>query len=93
MKTAKTEPRHVSSAHDLQGLVIGTIFLLSGATSLVYQVAWMRLLSLFFGSDVYAAAITLSAFMGGLSLGSWLAGRFGDRFDGHLFSMASWKSA
>ncbi len=79
MKTAKTKPRHVSSAHDLQGLVIGTIFLLSGATSLVYQVAWMRLLSLFFGSDVYAAAITLSAFMGGLSLGSWLAGRFGDR--------------
>ena len=39
----------------------------------------MRMLSLFFGSDVYAAAITLSVFMGGLSLGSWLAGRIGDR--------------
>ena len=61
-------------------LAVGVIFLLSGATALVYQVAWMRMLSLFFGSDVYAAAITLSVFMGGLSLGSWLAGRFGDEF-------------
>src|SRR5262245_36584736 len=34
----------------------------------------MRKLSLFFGSDVYSAAITLSAFMGGLCVGSWLAG-------------------
>jgi len=50
------------------------IFFLSGATSLVYQVAWMRKLSLFFGSDVYSAAVTLSAFMGGLCVGSWLAG-------------------
>ena len=46
------------------------IFFLSGATSLVYQVAWMRKLSLFFGSDVYSAAVTLSAFMGGLCVGS-----------------------
>ena len=37
------------------------------------------MMSLFFGSDVYAAAITLSVFMGGLSLGSWLAARWGDR--------------
>ncbi|MCC7048153.1 MAG: fused MFS/spermidine synthase [Alphaproteobacteria bacterium] len=59
--------------------LIGTVFVLSGATSLVYQVAWVRMLSLFFGSDVFAAAITLSVFMGGLSLGSWLASRIGDR--------------
>ncbi|MEE9608110.1 MAG: fused MFS/spermidine synthase, partial [Myxococcota bacterium] len=59
--------------------VIAILFLFSGATSLLYQVAWMRMLSLFFGSDLYAAAITLSVFMGGLSLGSWLAGLLGDR--------------
>ena len=41
----------------------------------------MRHLSLFFGSDVYAAAITLSVFMGGLSLGSWLAEKFVDRLE------------
>ena len=58
---------------------VALLFLLSGATSLAYQVGWTRMLSLFFGSDVYAAAITLSVFMGGLSLGSWVAGRWGDR--------------
>ena len=55
--------------------IFSFIFFVSGGTSLVYQVAWVRELSLFFGSDVYSAAITLAAFMGGLGLGSWLAGR------------------
>ena len=55
------------------------IFFVSGASSLVYQVIWVRMLSLFFGSDVYAAAITLSVFMGGLAFGSWLSGRLADR--------------
>ena len=59
--------------------LIAVVFFLSGATSLVYQVAWVRALSLFFGSDVHAASITLGVFMGGLSLGSFLGGRFGDR--------------
>lgn len=39
----------------------------------------MRQLSLFFGSDIYAVAMTLSVFMGGLSLGSLIASRFADR--------------
>ncbi len=55
--------------------IFSFIFFVSGGTSLVYQVAWVRELSLFFGSDIYSAAITLAAFMGGLGLGSWLAGR------------------
>ncbi|MCZ6464243.1 MAG: fused MFS/spermidine synthase [Proteobacteria bacterium] len=60
-------------------LTIACLFLLSGATSLVYQVTWMRMLSLLFGSDVYAAAITLAVFMSGLSVGSWLSGRMAAR--------------
>jgi spermidine synthase len=59
--------------------LIGGLFFFSGFAALVYQVVWMRHLSLFFGSDVYAAAITLSVFMGGLSLGSWLAEKVVDR--------------
>ena len=39
----------------------------------------MRQLGLFLGGDVYAAAFTLSAFMGGLALGSFLASRYADR--------------
>lgn len=59
--------------------LIAFLFFFSGFAALVYQVTWMRQLSLFFGSDVYSAAITLSAFMGGLSLGSYLAERTVDR--------------
>src|SRR5215470_12264601 len=55
---------------------IASLFFFSGFAALVYQVVWMRHLSLFFGSDVYAAAITLSVFMGGLCAGSMLAQRF-----------------
>jgi spermidine synthase len=66
--------------------VFAVIFFLSGATSLIYQVAWMRKLSLFFGSDVYSAAITLSAFMGGLCAGSWLSGRLGRTTKRPLFA-------
>ena len=47
-------------------------------TALVYQIIWMRQLSLFFGSDVYAATITLGTFMGGLSIGSYISGLVGD---------------
>ena len=79
MSTAVSEQAPAVTVSRSLIILIGIIFLLSGATALVYQVAWMRMLSLFFGSDIYAAAITLSVFMGGLSLGSWLAGRFGDR--------------
>ncbi len=39
----------------------------------------MRHLSLFFGSDVYSAAITLSVFMGGFRSGATLVERVADR--------------
>ena len=56
------------------------MFFISGFSSLVYQVAWVRILSLFFGGDVYSATITLSVFMSGLALGAWLISLGGDRF-------------
>jgi spermidine synthase len=60
-------------------LLMGTIFFFSGFSSLLYEVVWMRRLSLFFGSDIYSAALTVGTFMGGLTLGSILAARFVDR--------------
>ncbi len=60
------------------------VFFLSGAIALVYQVVWMRILSLFLGSDIYAASIVLCVFMGGLSLGSYTLGKWGDRFKNPL---------
>lgn len=56
------------------GLVLA-IFFVSGASGLIYEVVWFRLLSLSFGVSVYAASAVLTAFMGGLALGSWVFGR------------------
>jgi spermidine synthase len=58
---------------------MAVIFFFSGFSSLLYEVVWMRRFSLFFGSDVYSAALTLAAFMGGLTIGSLLAARYVDR--------------
>jgi spermidine synthase len=55
------------------------LFLLSGASALVYQVLWMRLLALVFGVTVHAASTVLAAFMTGLAIGSAAAGRLADR--------------
>ncbi len=45
----------------------------------------MRELSLFFGSDIYAASITLAAFMGGLALGGYLVGLYADKMRYPIF--------
>ena len=58
--------------------ILLVLFFLSGATALIYQVVWTRLLTLFFGSTTLAVSTVLTAFMGGLALGSAL---FGDRAD------------
>ncbi len=51
------------------------LFFLSGIAGLIYQVLWLRRLSLIFGVTVYAASTVLAAFMAGLAIGSLLAGR------------------
>lgn len=55
--------------------IIAACFILSGATGLIYEVLWARLLGLVFGATTLAVSTVLAAFMGGLALGSALAGR------------------
>ncbi len=59
--------------------VVYLLFLLSGAAGLVYQVIWVRVFGNVFGNTVHSAAVVTAVFMGGLGLGSWLAGRLADR--------------
>ena len=59
--------------------LIGVCFILSGATGLIYEVLWARMLGLVFGATTPAVSTVLAAFMGGLALGSALAGRLGGR--------------
>jgi spermidine synthase len=55
------------------------LFFLSGATGLIYEVVWTNLLTLFFGSTTLAVSTVLTAFMGGLAIGSITLGRLVDR--------------
>src|SRR5918911_315670 len=55
--------------------LIGLCFVLSGATGLIYEVLWARMLGLVFGATTFAVSAVLAAFMGGLALGSAWAGR------------------
>jgi spermidine synthase len=45
----------------------------SGATAMVYEVAWARTLSLVYGSSIYGVSIMLSTFLLGIAAGSALA--------------------
>lgn len=69
----------VRSAVDWVTPALAAIFILSGASGLIYQVSWVRLLSLTFGVTIYAVSTVVAAFMGGLALGSFVGGRWADR--------------
>ncbi len=51
------------------------LFTLSGATGLLYEVAWVRRLTLVFGNTTQAASVTLAIFFLGLALGAAVAAR------------------
>src|SRR5919197_5991448 len=51
------------------------LYMVSGAAALVYEVVWTRLLTLQLGHTVAATSTVLAAFMGGLAVGAWAAGR------------------
>src|SRR5437764_9732278 len=51
----------------------------SGATGLVYELLWVRILYQTFGSTIQSITTVVAAYMGGLGLGAWLLGRKADR--------------
>jgi spermidine synthase len=61
-------------------VLILVLFFISGASGLIYEVLWARMPTLSFGVTVLAAATVMAAFMGGLALGSYLFGRWADRW-------------
>ncbi len=64
---------------DRSFITVLLFFLLSGFAALLYQTAWMREFSFVFGTSELAIATVLAAYMGGLSLGAAVAGRFAHR--------------
>ncbi len=62
----------------MQQLILGLIYLVfffSGAAALIYEVIWVRYLSLIFGGSHLAVTTVLAVFMGGLALGSYKIGK------------------
>jgi spermidine synthase len=59
--------------------VVYLLFFLSGAAALVYQVVWVRALTLVFGGSHLAVTAVLTVFMGGLAIGGFVVGKRADR--------------
>jgi spermidine synthase len=59
-------------------LILGCFFV-SGFTGLAYEILWTRMIVKIIGSSPFAVSIVLTIFMGGLGLGSYLAGKNIDR--------------
>lgn len=59
--------------------VVAGFLLVSGATGLVYEVVWSKVLSDVLGNSGQAHAIVLATFMGGLAAGAWLFGGLANR--------------
>ena len=59
--------------------LVAALFLVSGATGLLYEVAFSKLLAYVFGATAYAVSTVLAAFMGGLALGAHFGGRYAAR--------------
>ncbi len=60
-------------------VLVSFLFLLSGASALVYEVAWVKKFSVVAGGSTRSLTAVIAAYMGGLALGSFLGGRYIDR--------------
>ena len=60
------------------------LYFLSGATALIYEVVWSRMLMHVFGSTAVALGTVLAAFMAGMAIGSWLIGKAADKSNDSL---------
>ena len=62
------------------------VFFLSGLSSLIYQVAWQRLLTLHYGVGSVAITLIVSVYMLGLGLGALLGGQLSERTQHRLLA-------
>jgi spermidine synthase len=81
--TAPAAPRpavapHVATVSASTTLLPATLLFVSGTAALVYQLLWIKQLSLVVGVDVYAVTTAVSAFFAGLATGGLIWGRRAD---------------
>ncbi len=72
----KVSPKDQHSSFPLPpALLLYSVALFSGAASIAYETAWVRLLSLILGSSAYSFTIMLASFIAGIALGGWAVSR------------------
>ncbi|HXI19866.1 MAG TPA: hypothetical protein VNH46_02195, partial [Gemmatimonadales bacterium] len=69
-------------------VVLTLLFILSGAAGLFYESVWARYLGLFVGHNAYAQVIVLVIFLGGMTIGAMLVGRYSERIREPLLGYA-----
>ena len=77
--TARTASKPLEITTRTSILLPALLLFISGGAALVYQVLWIKQLSLVVGVEVYAITTGISAFFAGLALGGLLFGRLADR--------------
>ena len=78
-RSAQVPQSHCLVPIETSGIVCRALLLIvSGTAALIYQVLWIKQLSLIVGVDVYAVTTGVSAFFAGLALGGLLLGRWVD---------------
>jgi predicted membrane-bound spermidine synthase len=70
-------------------LVLLLIFTVSGFSGLIYESIWSHYLKLFLGHAAYSQVLVLAIFMGGMAIGSALAGRYSLRWRQVLLGYAA----
>lgn len=72
---SSSPPRDGLSFTPAQRRVVLTIIGVSGAVSMLYEVVWVRLVSLVMGSSTYSFTIMVMTFIAGITLGSFYVSR------------------
>ncbi len=67
--------------------IILIAFGLTGASSLVYEIAWLKSLAYFFGTTAFALSGVVSVFLLGLAFGSYIGGQHAGLLDKKVFSL------
>lgn len=77
-----------SSMTKLHRSVLLLVFGLSGATALIYEVVWSRLLQTIFGSTLYSTSTIFAAFLLGFSIGAFVLRNQADTTNKPLVQLA-----
>jgi spermidine synthase len=64
----------------LERRLIIVMYFLSGAAALIYELIWVRVLTLEMGNTVFSVSTVVGTFMAGLAIGGYLGGLLSERY-------------